>query len=241
MRYVLLLITATLFSCVYHTALAKNKAGDDPKLKEIVSRMKSADNYAYTLTIYSEAAANKNEHQLIEVKNYYSRSNGIQYARSTTSHFFICKRGMFKADIDKKQIAYKQFTSDSMWQSVQHVIQNADAAQLVDSLFFNNATISRKAQVKTMLTYELTYPSSSMITGLELTYNTTKGVVNSITYSLDRSVDGSNRKGTMIHQKVSMKEYDQKTPQEVIQILQQSDDLKSYLQQTYAGYKIINL
>jgi hypothetical protein len=210
----------------------------DKELMNIIQKLSSADNYCYALTITSVIQGKPAEKETQKYLNYNSKEQFLSFSGSNQAVIFINRNGMFKADIQEKQVYYVQF-NDSSRQQWQKFAENASGK--IDSVLLHDATVVSKISGKATVTYKLKYPAQSEIKEMSVVCNTRSGSVNSISYTIVRPLAGTTHPDVTVKQTVTMDHYEQNMPQEVKNIMAEGNDLYAYLQKSYAGYAISKL
>jgi hypothetical protein len=108
----------------------------------------------------------------------------------------------------------------------------------VDSFFLTEAhTRSRKKEGK-KIRYELQYAENRVIREASFRYDTEQQFFDQITYAMERELAVRGTGAATIRQRVTMGNYRKRRPQELSGILQQQQQLKAYIEQTYKDYTI---
>jgi hypothetical protein len=221
------------------------KAGDTPntdkELTEIIAWLKSIDRYSYELSIRSEMKANSKEQQLQHSLVYSSNAEFIRYVKGENDCSFMNKQGMFKVDHKSQLVTYRQFESKAMTERVMAVTAVSDPGRLVDSVLFDKARIVSKKRVGDLIEYKLVYEKGYMIKSLELRFDLRKKNLLSVSYVVERYMNGIMQAEALVHQVVTMEHYKPGTPADLDLILANSNELKTYLQSKYTGYNIHTL
>lgn len=221
--------------------LANEPPSSDKAFMEIIGWLKSMDSYSYELGISSEMKAKPKEKQEQHSIVYSSGAGFVRYISSATESSFMNKKGMFKVNHQNREAGFSQFTSEEVSRRVMAAAGVADPGRLLDSVLLDKAVISSKKIAGDIMEYKLSYEPDYMIKSLHLRYDRRKRMLLSISYVLERYMNGVRQPEAVVHQTVRMSNYRQSRPAELEEILSHSEDLNTYLHSKYAGYNIHNL
>ncbi len=213
----------------------------DSKLMEILNWLRQADGYAYDLTITSAMKMNAKDTSVQHSTIYSSNVSFVRYASSAEEGSFMNSDGMYKINHRKKQIGYVQFESDTIVRNAKAAALAVDAGKLLDSVLVRHAVLSSKKKVGNLLRYKLSYEAGYMVRSLDLVFDERQGKLVSLSYVLERYLNGVKREDAILRQEVVMSGYTHSLPVAVVGILDESKDLKKYLNSKYAGYTVQKL
>ncbi len=237
-----------LLSLLSLTARAGQPAAEDRQLQEFLSRLSDAEGCAYQASITSQITGNKKEQEAMHMYNYQSRKAFIVYSKSEDALVFICEHGQLRVNPKEKTAYYAQYPTDT---AALHQLKNRMlsrfSADMVSSFLLSGATISSKTINKGLISYKLTYAPEATLTGCSIICDQQRATVVSISYTMQRPIEGSagfgDNQASVMQQKVNMDHYEQKIPADVTNLLTDTKDIRAYLERNYQGYKIekINL
>ena len=238
----ILLLSGSLTTTVFATGNARA----DNKLVEIVEQLNQADGYTYQVVVSSVIVGDPKEKTVMRMTNYQSRKSFVVYSKTDEMILFICDNGQFRVNFKDKMIYYAAFSKDpaALQQQREKLLAQFDSYS-VQSFLLDNASVSGKTNGRKNLVYKLTYPGSSMIKNLTIDYDLSASFFNSITYTIEKPIAGSESLTTsepsIIRQMVLMDHYVKTVPTVVTQLVEGTKDLQSYLESNYKGYQLKKL
>ena len=242
-----LIISCLLLCAALSTpAFATRTAREDHKLVEMVEQLNQADGYTYQVVISSVIVDNPKETSLMRMTNYQSRKTFVVYSKTDEMMLFICDNGQFRVNYKDKTIYYAAFPKDpaALQQQKDKLLAHFDSYS-VQSFLLDNASVSGITSGKKNVVYKLTYPASSMIKNLAIDYDPGAAFFNSIIYTIEKPIAGSESLTTsqpsVIRQTVVMDHYVKSVPGIVTQLIDGTKDLQSYLESNYKGYQLKKL
>ncbi len=223
------------------SAAGANNPYEDKELMYIINWIKQADNYTYELCIKSEMKYGTKDSAAQYALIYTSHADSVRYVCGTDECSFLNKEGMFKVHRKTKQVGYRQFRSDTLIHRIMETAANDGAGKQVDSIFLLGATIRQRTKLGNVVSYKLGYRSDYMIKSMEIAFDTHAKKLISMSYVLERYLNGIHADAALVRQTVRMSQYRHQQPADLQHILLKSKELKQYLESTYASYSIHTL
>lgn len=236
MKKILILVLSIAFYSVAATASPADEAMKDKGLLAMMKQLKEADGYTYQLSVTTFTTGKQTKTEVFRMLNYQSLTDSLIYSSSPETILFVCPQGQFRVNF-KERVAYYAIYDNG--NGIKAMMQTASGLAL-DTMFLSNAKVASRKEDSRNLSYRLTYPKGSMITGMEIVY-AKNSFFNSISYTIERPMAafaGDIDKSPLVRQQVMMNGYERKRPPEIAAILPQMNDIKAYLERTYKGFKI---
>jgi hypothetical protein len=228
----------SLFCAIALTADAQKntKAKDDKKLLELFDVLKNADGYSYQIAVQSSIAGDTQKTLLQTRINYASKSAFIIYSKTENELFFLCSKGQFRVEKDKKTVYYKTYDNDSILAQMKHYYAQQMAIAM-DSIFLTDALIAQKKTINKNVFYQLIYPPYAVVKDFNILARNSDGMPERLQYTIEQA-SNPNANSIRVRQQLTMDHYRHAMPEEVKKLVTDTKDLFQFLQQKYAGYTL---
>lgn len=219
----------------------------DKDLLRVFAAIRSADGYAYSLTVSSRlltgAQAGPADSALRSSGlQYASRQEAIAYSSKGAEQFLLCPKGLFKIDAEAKAIYHHLFSSEAERAGYLSAYPADGGAAALDSLLLRPATVVSKKKRGQLLTIQLSYPKDWLIREATVIYDERTGFLNSMSYTMDRPAGPGTQPGearTVVRQQVAMRDYSKGPPAAARELLAGfGTEGLAFLQKRYPGFRL---
>lgn len=232
-----LLMLLWILSAPLLKAAPPRAAMKDTVLVSLIKKLQDTEGYTYNTTITNTLLSEPSVKKVEKMTTYSSLTDFVNYSRSEASLFFMCDRGQIRVDHGERTIYFLAY-NDSSLNSAKKMTAVMRNTMQMDSFFLAEALVDNRKEQAGKVSYQLTYPETSMLRSMTLSYQKGK-FFDKISYRVDRRAGYLT--DDLVRQDVIMDSYVLGMPQEVRSLLAEKHDLTTYLSRTYPGYELKTL